>query len=63
MRGIRPDKSVKESVASEQIGAKSKAFHFVENLESELRLLRENISSYGSIKERFRDGMIGAKEA
>lgn len=63
MRGIRPDKSVKESVASEQIRSKPKAFHFVENLESELRLLGENISSYGSIKERFWDGMIGAKEA
>lgn len=63
MRGIRPDKSVKESVAREQIRSKAEAFHFVEDLESELRLLGENVSSYGGIKERFGDGVIGAEEA
>jgi len=49
-RGIRPYKSIEKSIASKQIGSKTEAFHLVEDLKSELRLLRDNVSSKGSVK-------------
>ena len=62
VRGIRPYKIIEKSIARKQIGSKMEAFHLVEDLKSELRLLRDNVSSKGSVKYGFRNGVIGVKE-